>query len=182
MKKKYFLHTLLFIVLSIYLNAHAEQPIYKHMLPNGEVKYSNQGGPGAERVELAPMAPPHLQIRPRPTFVMPDTMVEAVPSRYQINFVTPQNEQTFTVGQPTVDITLSTSPALYTTDQVQLFLDNIPYGNLQSELTYSLSNLNRGAHSLQAKIYSNPQKGASKGETGVIVIYIQRPSIQNPPH
>lgn len=177
-----YIKTLFFV--SLFLSAPltwatSNRTIYKTVLPNGEVLYSSAPRPGSEEMKIN--LPSKVNHPTEPSSNAPLEAPQGIPVQYQIQFITPKNEQLFGVAEPDIPISLQITPALHDTDGVQLFIDNKAYGILQSDLEYTLSNLDRGTHTLQAKIFPNKQSGTPKGETGVIAIHIFKPSILTRP-
>jgi len=195
--KKTLIFSLFFFISNISFSQELET-IYKQVGPDGEVIYSHQPSPGAQRVHIqnyksTPVAPIHsfdsdTQLTSSSTQPQENQNPNPSPTRYQITFDLPKNEQIYPMGNPTVIIKLNINPGLYPNDKIQLFIDEKPYGPLQSDLHYTLTDLDRGQHALQAKIYANakpPEDSDAltpKGETGVIVIHVQRASIYSPAH
>lgn len=169
--------------------ATTSRTIYKTILPNGEVLYSGSAEPGSEEIKMnitqttaknpSVNTPGSSTVTPT-NLSDPNTLADKAPLQYQISFSAPKNEQLYGVGEPDIPIHLQTTPALHPTDRIQLFIDGKAYGVLQSELDYTLSNLDRGTHTLQAKVYSEKKTGDSKGETGVISIHIFKPTVHPP--
>lgn len=165
--------------------AATQRTIYKTILPSGEVLYSGSFEPGSEeiKVHVTPEELKNPNNAAGSTTPTSSTNVNAsnqAPLQYQISFIAPKNQQLYGVGEPDITVHLEISPALHPTDRIQLFIDGKPYGILQSELDYTLSNFERGAHTLQAKVYSEKKSGESKGETGIISINIFKPTVNRP--
>lgn len=163
--------------------AQSNTTVYKTILPNGEVSYSQTSEPGSKPI-IIQVTPATLPEKNTPMLRgesnMDETVVqEKIPASYDIRFALPQNEQVYTVDMTQVIVNLQVKPPLAGEDSVQLFIDDKPYGTLQSELDYTISNLERGTHTLAAKIYADKGAGSTKGEAGPISIHIQKPFVRN---
>ncbi|QBQ53319.1 DUF4124 domain-containing protein [Nitrosococcus wardiae] len=151
--------------------------IYKYVTPDGRVEYSDQPREGAAEVEVTPLqtyTPPQL-----PKIKTTDeikTQAQAVPS-YRVSIVTPENDATVRENTGRVEVALQVSPPLdadsnYT---LQFLLDGQPVGQTSTSLTYTLTNVDRGTHTLQAKLLA--PSGVSIAQSETITFHMRRISI-----
>lgn len=150
--------------------------IYKYVTPDGRVEYSDQPREGAAKVEVTPLqtyAPP-----PLPKKMTTETQSQAqATTAYQVSIMTPQDDATVRENTGRVVVSLQVVPSLeedsnYT---LQLLLDGQPVGRASTRLKYTLTDVDRGTHTLQAKLL-NPL-GTSVAQSEVITFYMRRMSI-----
>jgi hypothetical protein len=150
--------------------------IYKYVTPDGRVEYSDQPREGAAEVEVTPLqtyAPP-----PLPKKMTTETQSQArATTAYQVSIMTPQDDATVRENTGRVVVSLQVVPSLeedsnYT---LQLLLDGQPVGRASTRLKYTLTDVDRGTHTLQAKLL-NPL-GTSVAQSEVITFYMRRMSI-----
>ena len=129
---------------------------------NGVVHYSDVPGPGAKKVDLTV-----IESQPRPTVApatkpaSPGTAAQqaaAAVSYTSLEIWQPENGQSFFEADSTVSVRIRSEPAVAPDDQLLLYLDGKLVEGPTNSLDYSLSNLERGAHSLTAQILDSRGK------------------------
>jgi len=145
---------------------------------NGVTQYSDRPAPGAKKVELAGVSSPAAStVAPAATAGEPAARV-AVPAPVQytaLEFVSPQNEESFFEAAPTVAVQLRSEPELATGHRVVLYLDGQQVGE---GYEHTLVDLARGAHSLAAVIYDD--QGNERLRSAPRVFYLKQPTTLAP--
>jgi hypothetical protein len=90
----------------------------------------------------------------------------------------PENGQTFFGADATVDVRMRTDPALASEDTLLLFLDGKRIETAPDALEHTLSNLDRGAHTLSAVIMDG--QGEEKIRSEPRVFHIRQPTVIQP--
>ncbi len=98
--------------------------------------------------------------------------------QYTIKIASPAPEQTFQNEAQSINVSVNVTPALEQEDLIALYVDGTASGDPGSSATITTPWLERGSHTLQAKIIQPKGKGA---ESEVITIYQQRTSKLLPP-
>jgi len=137
--------------------AYAE--IYMWLDENGNKVYSDNPDDKkqAQAVELTPLT---ILGFPEIRNSSPDTTAVRNPSELvdykSIAISSPQNDATVRDNSGTVQVQVFTEPALGQGYTIELWLDNASTGAPKANTSFVLDNLDRGTHSLSAKLY-NPQ-------------------------
>ena len=122
---------------------------------NGVIHYSDVPGPGAKRVDLTVIEAqprPAATPAPRPTTASAAQTAAAPVAYTSLEIWQPENGQSFFEADATVSVRIRSEPAVAPDDQLLLYLDGQRVEGPTNSLDYSLSNLERGAHSLTAQI------------------------------
>jgi hypothetical protein len=122
---------------------------------NGVIHYSDVPGPGAKRVDLTVIEAqprPAATPAPRPTTARAAQTAAAPVAYTSLEIWQPENGQSFFEADATVSVRIRSEPAVSPDDQLLLYLDGKLVEGPANSLDYSLSNLERGAHSLTAQI------------------------------
>jgi hypothetical protein len=167
-----YLFTLLILIGGI---AHAA--VYK-TVKDGEVIYSDQPGPGAERMklpELPSYKPPPLP-RKAPagkSSVQPGGEYDAMA------IVKPQDDATVRNNLGIVQVEVSLEPALKprSKHRIQYYLDNQPHGPQVENTGITFSNLERGEHTISASVVN--ANGNELIRTEPVTVHIKRESALN---
>jgi hypothetical protein len=123
---------------------------------NGVKQFSDRPVPGAKRVSIATMEPaqdvkPAASPAPSPSPTARRPQPQSV--QYQlVEIFQPQNEETFFGTDAVVDVRIRTEPDLGSGDRLRLYLDGELIARQGGGTEYSLSGLNRGAHSITVQI------------------------------
>lgn len=159
----------------------AAQAVYSYKDSNGNTVYTNERPPAninAEQVKL-----PKIQTVPsqnnstnnqNPGF----KINEAQPTITKVGISGIPNEEALRANNGTFSVTIvldTTSRFLPSSYQYQLLLDGKPYGNAQASNSFTLTNIDRGEHTLQAKVLNNGTVIASSESQSFT---IQRATVQ----
>jgi hypothetical protein len=161
------------------LSGFAHSEIYKSVSADGEVVYSDKPSQGAERMpkrELSTYKPPELPAR--------TSRRPARPARsdYYKDFsiIKPQNDATIRNNPGIIMVEVKLNPGLQNNlgHKVQFYLDDEPYGPPVDNYAVTLSNLDRGEHSLSASVIN--AKGEIQISTIDVDVHLKRESrLQN---
>ena len=167
--------TWMLMVMAVCSTATAQ--IYKTVDENGSVTFSDTPSTGSEEVEQQTL--PSINTTSLPTSEIESAGSESTPFQYQlIEITSPKNDHSFVNTDGNFNVTVMTSPGLRGIDSITLLLDGKPYGPPQNSLSFSITNLDRGAHTIAAQIMgpNNNVLASSK----LITIYIRRNTILLP--
>lgn len=145
---------------------------------NGVTQYSDRPVPGAKKLQLSTASP-----APAPAAAAAAPATAANPAAqdvvYQrVEIWQPENGQTFFGADATVDVRMRTDPALASEDTLLLFLDGKRIETAPDALEHTLSNLERGAHTLSAVIMDG--QGEEKIRSEPRVFHIRQPTVIQP--
>jgi hypothetical protein len=151
--------------------------IYKYVAPDGRVEYSDQPREEAAEVEVTPLqtyTPP-----PPPKIKMTTetkSQAQAI-TAYQVSIMTPQDDATVRENTGRVEVALQVVPSLEADSNytLQLLFDGQPVGKASTSLKYTLTNVDRGTHTLQAKLLD--PLGTSVAHSETITFHMRRISI-----
>lgn len=173
------LRLLLIILLGILpLLVYAENKIYRHQNPDGSVTYSDQPGPGSKEILL--WSDPVVDKPSKGKLVEPakpgkePKLVPAKEYYKKFTISDPADGLTFH-NQRKIRITLSIDPELREGDTLQLVLDNKDYGSPTTDQQIYLNQVERGSHTVQARIIDD--KGNVIKVSKKITIYIHYASL-----
>jgi hypothetical protein len=173
------------LMLLFLLPVHAE--IYRWVDESGNVVFSDEPQPGAEKVDL----PPATTYTPTEDEAVTDDILKLTPDEneeaqqqaevpdYQIRIVAPTEDESIWVNNGDVTVSMIVEPALDTErgDKVLLQLDGEPVAEPRASTTFQLNNLSRGTHNLNAMVVDN--NGTTLTSTGTVTFHLHRASIQN---
>jgi hypothetical protein len=167
------------ILLLVLLPGMALAAVYKSTNERGEVVYSDQPTPGAEKLKLPALPtykPPPL---PKLSPGTPEKKTELSPYD-SLSIVEPKNDATVRNNLGVLQVRVSIKPALLSKagHKIQFYLDGQPYGTPITNTTIGFSNLDRGTHTLSASVLDSagqPVMSASE-----VTFHMHRESIYNP--
>jgi hypothetical protein len=153
---------------------------------NGVVHYSDTPGPGAVKVDInvspgqpgaAPSSGSRNQGEGRGEGEPPRDAAQAV--TYSMLAITqPANETSYFDADAVVEVQINSEPSLADGDSLYLYVDGKRVGNSGDALSYSLSNVERGAHSINAVIFD--AQGKEKIRSQPVVFYMKQTTINSP--
>ena len=150
------------------------QKVYKVIQPDGTVLFTDSPSPGdaAEEVEVAPIntTPPLAT----PTDAFDDTPAAELEKGYQaVRITRPANQETIRDNAGTVNVDVALEPPLRSGDRLELNLDGRSIGGGR-KTGFTLTELDRGAHSLQAVVKDSAGKVVARSPS--ITFNLQRRS------
>jgi hypothetical protein len=152
------------LMLMLAVGAAQAGKVYKYTLSNGDVVYSDKPPPAdqAEEVKLEPLqgfslpAPPPLE----------DSTAKAeepVPVGYtEFKVTSPINDQTIRDNGGNVSVILSLTPGLQGGHSIEVMMDGQSIGS-GSGTSVTLTEVDRGTHTVQASIKDNAGKEIARG-------------------
>lgn len=174
------MRTLAFLLLAALLSPPAvSQEIYRWVDKNGVVHYSDQPGPGAERVTITgtvarPPAPDET-----PALYQSDRRQEPATASTvrSLSISSPANDEAFFGSDASVSVALELDGELQPGQEVALFLDGrrVPTDGLSTTLT----GVGRGTHFLRAAVLD--ESGSPVITSGQITFHVRQASIATPP-
>ena len=168
---------LLFLALISVLTPCGARDVYRSVSDDGVVIYSDTYIPGSERVTVSDHGSSvKKQTSSKENPQSSDSTAED--DEYQsFAIAQPENDETIRSNEGTVSVGLSLSPTLLMGHKIHVFVDG---AKLDAEITttqFSLNDLNRGTHSLQAKIVD--AEGTVLKSTDSINFHLRKASIKN---
>ena len=144
---------------------------------NGVAQYSDRPVPGATKVELSGVTPAQSVAPPvARAAIEPAAKPAAAPVvQYQsLEIWAPENGESFFGADATVSVRLRSEPSLDSGDRLLLFLDGKLVEGAEDAYEHTLSNLERGAHSITATILDS--QGNEKIRSEPRVFHIKQPT------
>jgi hypothetical protein len=154
----------------------AHSQIYRTTDKHGNVVFTDTppaDGAASEKVELKPTntAPPPVAV-PRPEPAAPEEEASTPP---QATITNPDNETTIAMGPGNFSVSASVQPALSGGQRLQLNMDGAPYGESQTNASWALTNVFRGAHDLTVSVLD--EDGQVLTTSDPVRVYVLRPSV-----
>lgn len=149
----------------------AGQQVYRSVGPDGEVRFSDQGGAGAEKIKVAPLptydAPPQRPAAER---------APAKPKGYaSFALLTPANGQTLRDDTGEVPVTVAIQPPLRAGDRIDVIYDGRFIGP-DKALSRVLRNIERGTHSVQAVVVDGSGRELARTQSATFQMHRNRGS------
>lgn len=166
------------ILLLVLLPGIVQAAVYKSINERGEVVYSDQPAPGAEKMQLPEL--PTYKAPPVPKFSStPEKKPETSPYD-SLAIVAPENDATVRNNLGVLQVRVALKPALISKagHKIQFYLDGQPYGTPITNTVIGFSNLDRGTHTLSASIVNST--GQTVMSSGEVTFHMHRESIYNP--
>lgn len=165
------------------LAASAQADVYKSINEKGEVIYSDQPAPNAQRMKLPELPTYTAPTIPSLSSTPPPPKPAESPYR-SVKIVAPENNATIRDNQGVVRVQVAIDPQLMTTQghKIQFYLNGEPHGIPVGTTSISFSNLDRGTYTLTTSVVD--AEGAILGSADPVVFHLHRESVLNPnsPH
>jgi len=156
--------------------------VYRLVDEAGNVSYSDQSHPDAILIELEtlPTYTPQTSQISQPINIATSDRTSNAPD-YNIAILSPANDQTFWENSGTVEVQIQVEPVLNENrgDLIKVLLDGQQAGDLQNNTLITLTNLDRGSHSLKVAVVSKNDELLASSEQ--ISFQLHRRSIINQP-
>jgi hypothetical protein len=156
----------------------AATQVYKTVNPDGSITYSDEATPSAEVMMVQPVPTVPAYNPPASDTATKKEPEERERALYtQVKIIAPPSGETFYSGSGNLDVEVKTSPALISGHRVKIEID----GNLvteQRKTSFSLSNVDRGTHTLTATILDDK---ANELATASTTFTLHRPTVKKSP-
>ncbi|MGH8581745.1 MAG: DUF4124 domain-containing protein [Gammaproteobacteria bacterium] len=155
------------------LSAFAQAAVYKWVDANGQTQYSDEPHPGAEEIRDLEVqtyeAPPPL---PRAPAEKPKKVKDKFTGYQAVTIVSPSPEETIWENQGNVPVRISVAPAVRVDlgHRLVLLLDGKDTGGGGDAFT--LGNIERGVHTVQAKVVD--ADGGELASSDSVVFHLKR--------
>ena len=168
----------LLIMLLLAGSAHAE--VYKSINADGEVVYSDIPTKGAEALKM-PALPTYTPPPATPSVSSKKEPVEKVVYEDFV-FLKPADDATIRNNQGIINAELKLTPALRNkrNHRVQFYLDGEAYGEPGNSIRTTMSNIDRGEHTLTASVLD--ANGNTLISADPVIVHLHRQTINNPNH
>jgi len=146
--------------------ANLQAKIYVWIDENGNKVYGDepQKSDKAEPVELEPLT---VLGFPKQDFNSEEDQPQTPQTNLYTSFIitSPTNDSTIRDNNGNVSISLSSEPDLVKGHKVQIYIDGSPYQSAQSSMTFTLNNIDRGTHSLSARLIDQTEQTLMQSKT-----------------
>lgn len=163
---------LIFIAASVYAESEVKK-VYSWKDKNGVLVFSDSPRPGATEVKMNTQ---NLTMPATDTSIL-NSAPSATPVKFKVSISSPANEATVRENTGSVYVTARISPRFETGFKVQLLFDGTPHGAPSNSTTFALREVNRGEHTLQAKLYNANNKLVSVSP--ISTFFMHRASVIN---
>jgi hypothetical protein len=157
----------LLVLLLVFACATANSQVFRRIGPDGQVYFSDQPGPGAERVDVTPAQTISLPPVPEQTeTAAAATQGDATVAYAGFSITSPTSDQGVRANDGNVTVHLSLQPALQPSHSIVLNVDGEDgeSTNSSSGLMIELNNLSRGKHTVMATVVDEDGKVLIKTE------------------
>ena len=167
----------LLIIFCLLAPLSSAQTVYRHVDQQGNITFSDQAAPGAEAITLRKaqtIAPPRAgAFRPAPP-----ANQGAWAGYDRLAIIRPLDEQTIVgAAQGNFDVLVDLKPALRASDTLVLLLNGAPARRAKTP-NFTLSNLERGAHTLRVAISNAREKLLQRSDP--VTVHVKRTASLNP--
>ena len=165
------------LVLLVLVACTVQAEIYKSQNDQGEWVYSDKPSPDAERMKLPPLSTYTPVPLPQPPVSVP---VESSDTYESMVFIEPKNDATIRDNEGTVKASVRLEPLLKSEQghKIQFYLDGTPHGTPVTSSNLMLKNIDRGAHTLGARVLN--ADGKPLFSAGQVTFFIHRQSVNFP--
>jgi hypothetical protein len=160
----------------------AAAQVYRWVGPDGTVHYTDRPQPGATPVDVPPVqtfSPGPSVAAPRPSAPEPRLPGGPAAGGYaRFAIASPTNEEAVRANDGNVAVGLTLDPPLKPGHKVVLLLDGQPVGPPGVSLSAQLSNLERGAHRIEASVID--ARGTPIISAGAVTFHVLRVALATP--
>lgn len=151
----------------------ATTTVYKQVLPDGSVSYSDQASDRSETLEVSPVPTvPALETKNRSSR---DDEEDDSDRNYKLSIASPENDSAFYSGNGSMSISVAIDPPLRRGHRLQLILDG-QLVRTQSSQHFALDLVDRGTHQAQVNIVNRAGKILQSTQSRFT---IHRPIVRN---
>ena len=144
----------IFLLFLIFACATASAEVYRRIGPDGQVYFSDQPGPGAERIEVKPVPTIRMQTPVPETTVQPDAGQQEEDAYAAFSIVSPANDEAVRANNGNVTIRMELEPGLLPGHSIKLKVDGEDGKDMNTVdgLSVQLVSMSRGRHTVEAMV------------------------------
>lgn len=142
--------------------------VYRWQDAQGNIYLSDKPRDGAEKIPFPKDEPTKMQFSSPEMPPVPDRKTAAKGQYHLLAIIKPQPDSTAHNG--TLAIEVEVNPTLFSGDSVEIYLDGQRVASSSSSLNFTVHNVDRGTHSLIAKIVG--QDGDIKATSQKTVVHM----------
>ena len=170
------------VLLSLLMVSPIFAQIYKWTDSNGDVHFSDQPHPNAEKLDI-----PEAQTFKPPPLLSPQSSPSQSNSQdgdtdrgYSVlKIVQPQNEETIRNTEGYIPVVASIEPRLKDGDKLQVLYDGKPLGDAKASTVFALSQVKRGSHTIAVQVVDSEGKVIQTSDT--ITVFMMQPRVNMVP-
>lgn len=148
------------------------QTVYKKVNKDGSVQYSDLPFPGAETITIKKSTQTTLpSVNFKPKFSQP----ELAKINHSVQIISPQNGETIRNNSGNFTIMVQTTAMLSSDLKLQLFLNNIPFGEPSEDIVFKVKNVDRGE--IKIKYQLQDSYGNILATSPMTVVFLHRARI-----
>ena len=153
----------IFLLFLIFACATASAEVYRRVGPDGQVYFSDQPGPGAERIEVKPVPTIRMSIpEPTETTAQPDGGQQEQDAAAYASFsiVSPANDEAVRANDGNVTIRMELVPGLLPGHSIKLKVDGQDGEDMSrvDGMSIQLVRMSRGRHTVEAMVVDDEGK------------------------
>lgn len=176
----------IFLLFLIFACATANAQVFRRVGPDGEVYFSDQPGPDAEKIQVSPAQSIRMPTsEPTETTAQPDSadagqQEEETVAYALFSIVSPASEEAVRVNNGNVTIHMMLQPGLVPGHTIKLKVDGEDGKDMNAVdgMSIELMNMSRGRHTVEAMVVDD--KGKALIQTEPVSFNVQRISLASP--
>lgn len=175
------MRTVLIVLALLAAPAFAAQTVWKWVDDKGVTHYSDQPGPGAQRVEMSSGS----RSAPAPVNSFPSSSSQRSPNQQtaaiyrNFEILSPANQETIVNAGGSVNVRIRFEPQLQAGHSLIVYLDGKHLDEFPpTALDYTLQGVSRGSHSLTAIIQDSR---GTRIQTAEVIFHVRQESTAQPP-
>ena len=150
--------------------------IYKKVNKDGSTEYSDQPFNGAKPVEITISNPTQLPSLPPQQHSNTPPESPAIQTDYTISIQSPASQQSIRSNNGDLTIMVQTTPELTAKLKIQLFINNVPYGEPSQQTVFNVKNIDRGEVKIKAQLLTS--LGNVLATSSEAIVYLHRATVR----
>ena len=176
-------YSILFLLLLIVMPAQADEiDVYRSVDKQGNVEFSDRPSNNAKKIEvqLSPSYTPAAIPPPSSDATTSDDPQEELAPKYKVEIISPEYDENLWGTGGTASVSVNISPRLNAKrgDQVVYILDGVDVGEPGFSTSITLTNLERGSHTLVASVVDKAGKAIKNSKS--ILFHIHQQTARRP--
>ncbi|RKZ36711.1 MAG: penicillin-binding protein [Gammaproteobacteria bacterium] len=159
-------------ILSLLLCAAAGAAVYKQVLPDGRIVYTDRPAEGAEEVKVGPIQTYSAPPVPADALKADGADPQAAPEYTEFAVTSPANDEVLRDNVGIVRISLQLAPGLKPGHKINIMMDGKTLGEGGKSTSLSLQNVDRGTHTVAAAVVDKSGKEIKRTE--VVTFHLKR--------